>query len=956
MNWWKRSLLACLVLTQLLLLPGSLSRSIASYSAQSTGTAQEKARAMLANLTPEERVGQLFLVTFQGSTFDENSQIYDLLANHHVGGVVLLRSNDNFSPVDNVIGQTHALNRLLQESEWKASQRSIGRSDNGTPVSPEYIPLLIAVSQEGDEGANDQILNSLTPQPDLMSIGATWDPSLAEKSGAVLGQELSSLGFNLFLGPSLDVLSEPKSSSGEDLGVRSFGGSPYWVGKMGQAYISGLHEGSKNRLMVIAKQFPGRGSADRSPDQEIATVRKSFDELKQVDLTPFFSVTGNASDNVRMADGMLVSHIRYQGLQGNIRSTTRPVSADGQALDQILKLPPFAQWRETGGVLISDDLGSQAIRRFYDPTNNSFDARTAAREAFFAGNDLLFVDRFIASNDPDTYTTIIRTMDFFDQKYREDAAFAQRVDASVERILTLKYKLYPEFNFNQVLPAPTNLASIGKSTEVTFDIARRSVTLISPDPADLLNILPRGPETRDRVIFLTDVQSTRQCSTCTEQVTMQADALRSAVLRLYGPKAGGQISQSMMTSYAFSDLEKYLNGTPSGSENDPELFENDLKVADWVVVSMLKPDANHPDTLAFRRLLTERPDLLRNKKVIVFAFNSPQYLDATDISKLTAYYGLYSKTAPFVDVAARVLFQELSADGVLPVSVSGVGYDVSRAVLPDQTQVIPLIIDNSVSVSGPLTSTQEPTPVPVIRVGDVISLRTGVIYDHNHNPVPDGTPVTFVFSLLVSESSGPTQQPVETETVDGIARATYRIDRPGLLEIHAASAQNTLSSLLRVDITSGISAGVTLVAPTSQPTETYVPTPTVTVTVTPTVQPTPLPPAVVKFQDWFFALVIALIGAIGVSWLGVRQAIARWGLRWALCGLIGGLLFYNYLALKLPGSDDLLRQAGTPGVLLVTLIGILVGWAIGLVWRQLSTPPAARPSERGTTGPKSQSN
>ena len=348
---------------------------------------------------------------------------------------------------------------------------------------------------------------------------------------------------------------------------------------MGQAYISGLHEGSKNRLMVIAKQFPGRGSADRSPDQEIATVRKSFDELKKVDLTPFFSVTGNASDNIRMADGMLVSHIRYQGLQGNIRSTTRPVSADAQALDQILKLQPFAQWREMGGVLISDDLGSQAIRRFYDPTNNSFDARTAAREAFFAGNDLLFVDRFIGSNDPDTYTTIIRTMDFFDQKYREDAAFAQRVDASVERILTLKYKLYPEFNFNQVLPPQTNLASIGMSTEVTFDIARRSVTLISPDPADLLNILPRGPETRDRVIFLTDVQSTRQCSTCTEQVTMQADALRSAVLRLYGPKAGGQVSQSMMTSYAFSDLEKYLNGTPSGSENEPEPFETDLKVS-----------------------------------------------------------------------------------------------------------------------------------------------------------------------------------------------------------------------------------------------------------------------------------------------------------------------------------------------------------------------------------------
>ena len=69
----------------------------------------------------------------------------------------------------------------------------------------------------------------------------------------------------------------------------------------------------------------------------------------------------------------------------------------------------------------------------------------------------------------------------------------------------------------------------------------------------------------------------------------------------------------------------------------------------------------------------------------------------------------------------------------------------------------------------------------------------------------------------------------------------------------------------------------------------------------------------VKFQDWFFALVITLSSAVGVSWFGIRQAITRWGLRWALCGIIGGMLSYNYVALRLPGSEDLLREAGTPG-------------------------------------------
>ena len=54
---------------------------------------------------------------------------------------------------------------------------------------------------------------------------------------------------------------------------------------------------------------------------------------------------------------------------------------------------------------------------------------------FLAGNDLLFTDDFQSSDDPDSATTLSRTMDFFAQKYREDLTFAQRVDELVERIL-----------------------------------------------------------------------------------------------------------------------------------------------------------------------------------------------------------------------------------------------------------------------------------------------------------------------------------------------------------------------------------------------------------------------------------------------------------------------------------------------------------------------------------------
>ncbi len=256
-----------------------------------------------------------------------------------------------------------------------------GHRHTGTPTTPaptptstpaNYIPLFIGISQDGDGYPNDQILNGLTPLPDLMALGATWNPALAEQVGAVAGKELSSIGFNLYFGPSLDVLESPGSTLGNGLGASAFGGDPYWVGAMGSAYITGLHTGSNGRLMVIADHFPGRGSADRPAGGEPATVRKSLEQLKQIELAPFFSVTGNASTPESTADGLLVSHIRYQGFQGNIRSTTRPVSFDPQALSQILSLPAFATWRAAGGLMVSDDLGSQTVRQFYDPGGQSF--------------------------------------------------------------------------------------------------------------------------------------------------------------------------------------------------------------------------------------------------------------------------------------------------------------------------------------------------------------------------------------------------------------------------------------------------------------------------------------------------------------------------------------------------------------------------------------------------------
>jgi beta-N-acetylhexosaminidase len=907
--------------------------AVRALSLLQTNDPAAEALKILVKMTPEERVGQLFLVTFSGSTADQTSQIFDLIARYHVGGIVLLAGNDNFVAAPDTALSAYQLIAQLQSAEWQASQGLFvgGEAVTSTPtpipttVPSNYIPLFIGISQDGDGYPNDQILNGLTPLPDLMALGATWNTGLAEQVGAVSGQELASIGFNLYFGPSLDVLESPESTLGNGLGASAFGGDPYWVGAMGSAFITGLHTGSNRRITVIADHFPGRGSADRPSGEEPATVRKSLEQLKQIELAPFFSVTGNASSPESTADGLLVSHIRYQGFQGNIRSTTRPVSFDPQALTQILSLPAFTTWRAGGGLMVSDDLGSQTVRRFYDPAGKSFSARLVARDAFLAGNDLLFMGNIVSSDATDNYSTVVRAVEFFDQKYREDPAFAQRVDDSVIRILTAKYRTYGDFNSALITPPLAGLKNLGQSEAVTFEVARDAATLVSPNIADLDTVLPSPPVLSDRIVFLTDTRQGRQCSTCGEEPMLAVDALQNVILHLYGPQAGGQVRADHLVSYTFTSLGAILEG----GMGDPSL-EALLRMADWVVINMLDAEPGEPQTTLLGQLLSERQDLLRDKRIVVFAFNAPYFLDATNISKLTAYYCLYSKSAPFVEVAARLLFRELSPSGSLPVSVPGIGYDLFTATTPDPNQVIGLSMDMSPVLVPTVLVTPAVTPTPSFRVGDTVSVRTSLILDHNGHPVPDGTGVRF--NIVLSGEGGVVQQ-IDAVTVQGTAGVSFSIDRPGLLEIRAESDPALTSVVLQLNV-SAEGFSVTVVAPTPN----ISPTPRVEITATPEVTPTlPVQQESPGFGSWFGMMLI--LGGLGTLayWLGRQYIVARWAMRWALCIVVGGLLAYTYLVLRLPGATGYLHRSGWLGTMGVVILGAAIGFGSAYTWQLLST-------------------
>jgi len=142
-----------------------------------------------------------------------------------------------------------------------------------------------------------------------------------------VGQELKAAGVNLLLGPTLDVLNVPRPGNKGDLDTRSFGGDPFWVGQLGQAFIRGIQSGGRGAGDDGSQALPGPGRQRPSPRDEVATVQKSMQELRQIETGALRRVaTGSDLRAPGTTAALMTSHIRYRGFQGNIRQLTPPIS------------------------------------------------------------------------------------------------------------------------------------------------------------------------------------------------------------------------------------------------------------------------------------------------------------------------------------------------------------------------------------------------------------------------------------------------------------------------------------------------------------------------------------------------------------------------------------------------------------------------------------------------------
>lgn len=816
--------------------------------------------SIMSMMTPQERVGQLFLVDFVGEDASDESDIARLILEYKIGGVVLSESRGNFvnqAEVSTPIQVTQLTNQL-QNLAFRANSRAI----DGQQV---FVPLFVAVEQEGNGYPHAQLRSGFTALPSSMAIGATWSEEHAETAGAIVGRELAAVGVNMLLGPGIDVLDSPRSGGRGDLGVRVFGGNPDWVGRLGRAYIRGVHEGSGGRVATVAKHFPGHGRSGRDAEQEVATIDRSLEEMRTLELIPFTTVTRlSASDPLGITDALMVSHIRCEAFQGEVAFYVDPLTLDEEGLGMAMALEEFAPWQRSG-LLLADFLGADAIKVHIDPAPpvDVFPHTRIAREALMAGNDLLPLVRFSLGADwaADDLPNIVDTVEYFQDRYTRDPAFRQRVDQSVRKILLAKRGLYATLSLADVLVDENLVASVvGAGVDAVRQMTEDSVTLLHPGYEEFRTRLPDAPKEDEDILIV-------ECSEdCYGTPVLPAESLQQTLLRLYGPEGTGDLDPDRINTLTYLQVYEWIRGDLT--ESDMGMVESLIGEAEWVILALsdYNPDS-FPASKAVKELLQERHYYLSGKKVVAIAYDAPYHLDETEVGKVTAYLGVYCRVVPCLEASLRPIFEAaFIPQGAPPVDVEGVGYELATALQPEPSQTIDL------------ERLSPPEGEALYVGGESLVVRTGAILDRNGHPVPDGTEVEFRGDYV--EGDIYVEPQVVTNTVGGIAGASFWLGEPvpaGLMEVVAVSGE-ARSEPMQVRVMVPETPFPTFTAtPTSAPS----PTPTATPrppspTALPVASPTPAPPAAptVRPVDWWDFL-LAGAGILLGNVLGVQTRRGR---------------------------------------------------------------------------------
>ena len=419
-------------------------------------------------MSMDEKISQMIIPAIR--TWNEEAvtdlqavpELQEALRRHQYGGVILYGGN---------ITGNEQITRLIYELQ---------ENNQKTEAASSHIPYLTPVDEEGGIVLR---MTSGTRMTGNMAIGATDNAeSNAEKTGEIIGEELSAAGFNTDFAPVIDVNNNPGNPV---IGTRSFSDDPKVVSALGNAYAKGL---GKNGVIATFKHYPGHG--DTVVDSHIGTpsVEKSYDELLATELVPFKSAIENGADMI------MTAHITYPALDEEVTfgdGKTKgyyPATMSKKMIEDILR-------GDLGykGVVVTDALEMDAIRTagLVPGAEDSVEySVNIAKEVINAGCDILLLPKDLTDADKaDFYDGYIKGIE---DKVKAGEISEKRIDESVKRILMLKaeYGIYDvtggkdkaaETDIEEKVSESVRTIGSAAHHETETEIAKEAITMLKND-------------------------------------------------------------------------------------------------------------------------------------------------------------------------------------------------------------------------------------------------------------------------------------------------------------------------------------------------------------------------------------------------------------------------------------------------------------------------------------------
>ncbi len=410
----------------------------------------ERVKDLIGRMTVEEKARQLDMYFGCEELLDKNK---DVTVDHHTHAKPDVAFDPQFAEktVGNLgVGSIHDLYpsaRLYNTIQaWVIKSSRLG------------IPALFL-----EEGLHGYMGEQQTVFPQSVNLATTWNPGLAQKTGAAIAAEARAVGVDMILGPVLDIARDPRWGRVEE----DFGEDPFLSGQLGLAYVRGMQGDSlatDHNVISEPKHFAAHGSPEGGLNT--SPVHAGEREVRSIMLKSFEPAVreGNAM-------GIMAA---YHDIDG-VPSTSNP-----WLLNTVLR----DEWGFKGFVL--SDLG--AIRRLYDTHHVAATPADSVCLALNSGVDMQFYD---FSHDVFQNAII--------DGIKNGKVSEATLDAAVSRVLRVKFLLglfdYPFIDENLD-------KSVRRSQEhlnLSLEVARQSMCLLKnknnllPLKKDLKRIAIIGP-------------------------------------------------------------------------------------------------------------------------------------------------------------------------------------------------------------------------------------------------------------------------------------------------------------------------------------------------------------------------------------------------------------------------------------------------------------------------------